>query len=513
MSSADGRPHRRGPIALILAWLAVLAGGAGIAAYALITGPDTRPLDDRPKLSMSLPAPPTPQRAEAPASETSGPETAGPEPAMPETAAPEDTATAGSGDPQSEDGTTAADPPAAPQDAGPSGAGPAQTAPPQSESAQAEPSKAAGASAPDVSAQTGQDGIGQDGTADRQPSAGADAAGRPSGGVAVNIPQPPTQGQARPTDLLGGTAEGDDAGGDDAGGTGGSTPQTRDTAQQTASRGDAEEPASGARTDKYASLPQLPVSDPDAPAWKRYAQRMTPPQGVPKIAIIVRGLGLSSAAAETAVNQLPASVSLAFTPYARDRAKAWAAEARRNGHEVLVDLPMEPSDYPATDPGPQAIMTEISTRENLQRLDWLLAQIDREVGVVAQMGSAVLTDRQVAEPVLRAIKDRGLMFVDNGVVADSAARDIARRLGLPFAVNDRTLDGGQVSRRAIEARLVEAERLAREQGLAVVMAHPYPVSLELLVGWTNQLEARGFVLVPATYAAIERTGQNAAQLR
>jgi hypothetical protein len=105
------------------------------------------------------------------------------------------------------------------------------------------------------------------------------------------------------------------------------------------------------------------------------------------------------------------------------------------------------------------------------------------------------------------------MFVDNGALADSAAREIARRLGLPFAVNDRTLDGGQVSRRAIEARLVEAERLAREQGLAVVMAHPYPVSLELLVGWTEELEARGFVLVPATYAATERAGRNAAQLR
>jgi hypothetical protein len=206
-------------------------------------------------------------------------------------------------------------------------------------------------------------------------------------------------------------------------------------------------------------------------------------------------------------------VSLSFTPYARDRAKAWAAEARRNGHEVLVDLPMEPANYPATDPGPQAIMTEVDARENLQRLEWLLGQVDREVGAVAQMGSAVLADRQVAEPVLQALKDRGLMFVDNGTLADSAAREIARRLGLPFAVNDRTLDGGQVSRRAIEARLVEAERLAREQGLAVVMAHPYPVSLELLVGWTEELEARGFVLVPATYAAIERAGQNAAQLR
>lgn len=158
-------------------------------------------------------------------------------------------------------------------------------------------------------------------------------------------------------------------------------------------------------------------------------------------------------------------------------------------------------------------MTGLSAQQNLQRLDWLLAQVDQEVGAVAQMGAAVLSRPQVVEPILRDLKDRGLMFVDNGVVADSAARQVAQRLGLPYAVNDRTLDGGQVSRRAIEARLVEAERIAREQGLAVVIAHPYPVSLELLVSWTDELEARGFVLVPATYAAIERAGQSAAQLR
>ena len=442
----------------MLAWLAVLAAGGGLAVYANVAGPDARPVDDRARLSMSLPEPPAPQPADVAETAPTIGDAAGD--------AADDTEATAPGESE---------------------------AVPEADVAEVQSPDAAPTSRPDAQGTTAKDSAADQGNAqDRED--GAD-------GVAVNIPQPPTGGQDRPVDLLNGTGSANSPDADRS-----------ETGQQTASRGDpADTPAGDGGS--AARLPQLPVSDPDAPAWKRYAQRMTPPQGVPKIAIIVRGLGLSSAAAETAVNQLPASVSLSFTPYARDRAKAWAAEARRNGHEVLVDLPMEPANYPATDPGPQAIMTDVDTRENLQRLAWLLGQVDREVGAVAQMGSAVLADRQVAEPVLRALKDRGLMFVDNGALADSAAREIARRLGLPFAVNDRTLDGGQVSRRAIEARLVEAERLAREQGLAVVMAHPYPVSLELLVGWTEELEARGFVLVPATYAATERAGQNAAQLR
>ena len=442
----------------MLAWLAVLAAGSGLAVYANVAGPDARPVDDRARLSMSLPEPPAPQPADVAETAPTIGDAAGD--------AADDTEATAPGESE---------------------------AVPEADVAEVQSPDAAPTSRPDAQGTTAKDSAADQGNAQDRDD-GAD-------GVAVNIPQPPTGSQDRPVDLLNGTGSANSPDADRS-----------ETGQQTASRGDpADTPAGDGGS--AARLPQLPVSDPDAPAWKRYAQRMTPPQGVPKIAIIVRGLGLSSAAAETAVNQLPASVSLSFTPYARDRAKAWAAEARRNGHEVLVDLPMEPANYPATDPGPQAIMTDVDTRENLQRLAWLLGQVDREVGAVAQMGSAVLADRQVAEPVLRALKDRGLMFVDNGALADSAAREIARRLGLPFAVNDRTLDGGQVSRRAIEARLVEAERLAREQGLAVVMAHPYPVSLELLVGWTEELEARGFVLVPATYAATERAGQNAAQLR
>lgn len=501
MSSADGRPRRRGPIALVLAWLAVLAGGAAVAAYALATGPDSRPVDDRPPLSMSLPDPPAPQQAEAPLGNDASADGSGGgsanRPAANQPAASQPAASQPDGDADSSE-PDGGDPPSG-SDGSSNQAG-GQTSPADG-SGQTASDRTEGsgdtANAPAAPAGASQPGSAPPDKPGGKPAdARADPAGA-AGGVAANIPQPPTRDGTRPVDLLGG----EDGGGDGQQGGG------RQAGGQTANRS---EPSGvgGAQ-----AAPQLPVSDADAPAWKRYAQRMQPPQGVPKIAVIVRGLGLSSAAAETAVNQLPASVSLAFTPYARERAKAWAAEARRNGHEVLVDVPMEPADYPATDPGPQAIMTGITARENLQRLDWLLGQVDREVGAVAQMGSAVLANAEVAEPVLRDLKDRGLLFIDNGARADSVAGEIARRLGLPFALNDRTLDGGQVSRRAIEARLVEAERLAREQGLAVVMAHPYPVSLELLVAWTSKLEARGFVLVPATYAAIARAGQNAAQLR
>lgn len=246
-----------------------------------------------------------------------------------------------------------------------------------------------------------------------------------------------------------------------------------------------------------------PASSPPKPAWKRYARGLSPPEGVARIAVVVRGLGLSSAATEAAIERLPGTISLSFTPYAR-RAPEWSARARAKGHEVLVDLPMEPRDFPARDPGPQALMVEVPEHGNLDRLDWMLSKGREVVGAVAQMGSRFLDSPQAVEPVLRELRARGLMFVDNGVVPHAAARRIAERIRLPYAVNDRTLDDGQVSRPAIEARLVELERIAQQDGLVVALAHPYPVTIDLLATWSEDLDERGFALVPVTDAVRAR---------
>jgi polysaccharide deacetylase 2 family uncharacterized protein YibQ len=265
----------------------------------------------------------------------------------------------------------------------------------------------------------------------------------------------------------------------------------------------AEEPVESA-------LPEPPAEaaaqdgDSTLPPWRRFAAVHDAADLRPKIAIVLTGLGLAADATERAIEELPASVTLSLTPYA-SRLDHWMALARGKGHEVMLDLPMEPTSFPSDDPGPQALLTQLDAAENRQRLRWVLDRGEAYVGLAAVMGSRFTKSESHLKPVLAEIKGRGLMFVDNRAAEASVVNRVAGDLGLPHVINDRMLDDGQASHVAIDARLAQTERLALSKGAAVAMGRPYPATLERLREWVRSLDDRGFVLVPVT-AVAETTG-------
>ena len=59
--------------------------------------------------------------------------------------------------------------------------------------------------------------------------------------------------------------------------------------------------------------------------------------------------------------KLPPAVTLAFAPYGAEPGKL-VERARSLGHEVLLQIPLEPFDYPDNDPGPQTLQTQAKAR-------------------------------------------------------------------------------------------------------------------------------------------------------
>jgi polysaccharide deacetylase 2 family uncharacterized protein YibQ len=194
-------------------------------------------------------------------------------------------------------------------------------------------------------------------------------------------------------------------------------------------------------------------------------------------------------------------VTLAFAPYAPDLERL-TARARGDGHEVLLQVPMEPFDYPDNDPGPQTLLTTLGADQNVDRLQWLLSRMQGYVGIANYMGARFTASEQSLAPVLRETAKRGLIYLDDGSSPRSLASQIAGANNLPFAKAEVVLDAVPTPVE-IDRALARLEAMARERGVAVGVTTALPVAIDRLAKWSKAAESRGFVLVPITAVAIK----------
>jgi polysaccharide deacetylase 2 family uncharacterized protein YibQ len=220
----------------------------------------------------------------------------------------------------------------------------------------------------------------------------------------------------------------------------------------------------------------------------------------PRIAIMVTGLGVSTAATQSALTKLPGAVTLAFTPYAAD-AESLVAQARGDGREVVLQIPMEPFDYPDNDPGPQTLLMALSPEQNIDRLHWLMGRFQGYVGVTNFMGARFTSSEQALTPMLRDIAKRGLIYIDDGSSTRSLAGQIAGGTAIPFAKADVALDALPTGAN-IDRALARLEATARERGVAIGITSALPAAIERIAQWSKSLESRGITLVPVSNVAL-----------
>lgn len=254
---------------------------------------------------------------------------------------------------------------------------------------------------------------------------------------------------------------------------------------------------------KYGPLPMRAADG--TVAWRTYGRPFDAPAGKPRIAIVVGGLGLAEQPTLAAIQDLPGEVSLAFSPYS-SRLAEWVPAARAAGHEVLLQVPMEPRNTEFEDPGERALMVGDTPEINIDRLEWVLSRATGYVGVINFMGSRMTVSPRDLQPVLDSIDARGLLFVDARTTPESIAAKMAGELGLPTVAVDRTIDA-EAARNPIDERLAQLEQIALTRQVAVGIAGDYPVTIERLRVWIGGLSARGFALAPVSAVARIADGQ------
>ena len=219
---------------------------------------------------------------------------------------------------------------------------------------------------------------------------------------------------------------------------------------------------------------------------------------VPRIVIIVGGIGISQTGTSKAIRDLPADVTLAFAPYGSSLGR-WAGRAREAGHEILLQVPMEPVGYPQKNPGEHTLLISAGGAANAENLQWAMSRITSYTGVMNYMGARFLADQQATRSLLEELVGRGIFFLDDGSSGQSIAAAVGSAIRAPVVTGDLTIDK-QRSSRQIEKQLENLEQIARTKGVAVGIASAFPTTVRTLAAWIPLARERGVALVPASAA-------------
>ncbi|MDX8441214.1 divergent polysaccharide deacetylase family protein [Mesorhizobium australafricanum] len=220
-----------------------------------------------------------------------------------------------------------------------------------------------------------------------------------------------------------------------------------------------------------------------------------------RVAIVIGGLAVSQTGTQAAIAKLPAEVTLAFAPQGNSIGR-WMQAARQSGHEIVMQVPLEPFDYPNVNPGRNTLTVSASPDENLKSLHWALSRTTNYTGVMNYMGARFSADPSAMEPFMAELGKRGLAYVDDGSLARSVASDLALKDGVPFVAGDMAIDAVQ-DRGEILKKLDSLEATARAKGSAVGIGSAFDITVDTVTSWIAEAKKRGIEIVPISAVAID----------
>lgn len=218
--------------------------------------------------------------------------------------------------------------------------------------------------------------------------------------------------------------------------------------------------------------------------------------GVARVVIVLGGMGISQTSTQQAIQTLPPSITLAFAPYGNSL-KRWMEESRRKGHELLLQVPMEPIDYPQNNPGPHTLRADANLQENLANLHWSMSRITNYVGIMNYLGNKLLSQPASLAPIFAEISKRGLLFLEDGTVQNSVGEGVAVKELVPYARGNILIDNIR-SRAAIGEKLVRLAEEAKRTGLAIGVGNAFPDTIDLVAQFAQQAKQNGIEITPVS---------------
>ena len=244
---------------------------------------------------------------------------------------------------------------------------------------------------------------------------------------------------------------------------------------------------------------KLPVENNGKTPFSAYGKSLEKPPVSPYVAILFSGLGKRDNATQAAISVLPDVISLSFSPYT-EKLKKYVSDARKAGHETLLDLPMQQGLFPETDPGPLGLVSGLPEQENRKRLQKVMGKEVAFIGVSASPNENFSYSGTQIKPFFDEIQNRGLIYVDGTDNSRMPLFNGALRPDVHIADN--------FHRAAINAKLEQAKKIALEKGAAFLRVETFPITLLAVSEWmktfvpTDKNPVPEITFVPLSYYAL-----------
>lgn len=214
-----------------------------------------------------------------------------------------------------------------------------------------------------------------------------------------------------------------------------------------------------------------------------------------KVVIIVKDLGLSKSMTLNALD-IDTNFTLGFSPYAQD-VSDWIEQATTKGFEVTLNLPMQPADYPVNDPGPYAMLHNLSNGENLSRLDWILSRSNKTIGLYTADNETFTNSRASVSPILENLKKHNQILIFGNQTNEQTIKNLSESYGMYYANSKLQIDT-VLDAQKIKNNLLKLEGEAMSNGYAIGYINPYPLSLSVAKQWLSEIDNSKLILVPVS---------------
>jgi polysaccharide deacetylase 2 family uncharacterized protein YibQ len=211
-----------------------------------------------------------------------------------------------------------------------------------------------------------------------------------------------------------------------------------------------------------------------------------------RAAIVIDDMGQDLDAARKLL-ALDYPLTFSVLPYLR-YTQITAQEAHRNGHEVMLHLPMEPEPGAHVAPGQGAILIGMGAAQVERVVQNDLAAVPYASGVNNHMGSRATQDAALMAEVMKTLADHRLYFIDSRTTGASVALEAAHREHLPSFYRTVFLDNTETVPYTLE-QLREFRRTVEQDGVALAIGHPHSTTITALQQFLPELERTDIELV------------------